>query len=218
MSSLIFYAEESQVLMATDTLATSLDGKPFKFTTKAFFLPHLQMLVAATGAGGFLGPWLARLNDGMIVRGIDLLNDHAPRNLDILWRGQKHQLSLTLDASVTVYHVGFSEVTGTIHVFAYRSANRFQSEPLPYGLHVKPECRIPAPFILPKDIQALMEAQRTIQAALPPEQRIYIGGEMEVHHLTKNGCHAYTLARFADYASDETAIYENFAAAKKQKR
>ena len=41
MSSLIFRTEREQVLVATDTLATSSDGKPGFFTTKAFIVPHL---------------------------------------------------------------------------------------------------------------------------------------------------------------------------------
>ena len=66
MSSLIFHTEQNQVMIATDTLATSPDGRPFKFTTKAFFLlPHLRMIIAGTGAGGFLGRWFIRVNDNL---------------------------------------------------------------------------------------------------------------------------------------------------------
>jgi hypothetical protein len=51
MSSLIFFTDSEQALIATDTLAVSPDGQPLKFTTKAFALPHLRMVIAGTGAG-----------------------------------------------------------------------------------------------------------------------------------------------------------------------
>ena len=65
-----------------------------------------------------------------------------------------------------------------------------------------------------------MDEQRAIQAARPKETRLYIGGEIEIHHLLKNGTQigfqAYTLDRFDDYTSDEAAMYENFRLAKEK--
>jgi len=49
MSSLIVATDETQVLVVTDTLATHPDGRPLKFTTKAFVVPHLNLIIAATG-------------------------------------------------------------------------------------------------------------------------------------------------------------------------
>ena len=57
MSSLIYFTQEQQVFVATDTLAVSPDGKPLMFTTKTLIVPHLQMMMAGTGAGGFLDRW-----------------------------------------------------------------------------------------------------------------------------------------------------------------
>jgi len=61
-----------------------------------------------------------------------------------------------------------------------------------------------------------MDDQRAIQASQPKEKRVYVGGEILVHHLSKDSCVVYTLDRFEDYESDETAIYENFHASKEQ--
>jgi hypothetical protein len=215
MSSLIFYTEESLVLVATDTLATSPDGRPFKYTTKAFILPHLRMIIAGTGVGGFLGRWFIEINDRMVVGGVDHLDYHTPSNLAAMWQGYKQEFSFTDSMTTTVYHFGFSEVTGVIHSYAYRSANGFQSERLEqYGLRVKPECPAPENFQFPKDIRKMMGDQRAIQAAKPKEQRIYIGGDIQIHHLGHDGFYAYTLDRFEDYDRDEKAMYENFRDAK----
>lgn len=215
MSSLIFFTDESQVLVATDTLATSPDGKPLKFTSKAFILPYLRLIIAGTGAGGFLGRWFVRINDRILVRGIDHLNYHAPGSLASMWPAFNQEFGFA-DISTTVYHFGFSEETGSIHSFAYRSTNEFRSERLePHGLRVKPECSVPDDYSLPRDIREMMDDQRAIQASQPKDKRVYIGGEIEIHRLSKDGFEVYTLDRFEDYARDEAAIYANFAASKK---
>src|SRR6266403_4262483 len=112
MSSLIAHTEKTQVLVATDTLATDLDGRPSKFTTKAFIVPHLKIIMAGVGTHGFLGRWFVRMNDMMVVRGIDHLDYHAPRSLTSLWQGCKQELSIPDTITTTVYHFGFSEITG----------------------------------------------------------------------------------------------------------
>jgi hypothetical protein len=217
MSSLIFHTEESQVLVATDTLATSPDGEPFKFTTKAFIVPHLKLIMAGTGTGGFPGRWFSRINDYMLVKGIDALNDHATRNLASMWRGYEQEVSLPDGATVTIYHFGFSEQTGFIHSFMYSSPD-FQSERLErYGIAVKPRCSVPENYELPKDIRTIMDDQRRLQASKPQNQRVFIGGEIHVHHLTRDGFHVYTLDRFEDYGADEAAMYENLHSAGKNR-
>jgi len=74
MSSLIFTVEQNQVLIGTDTLATTLEGKHAFFTSKVFSLPHLRLLICGTGFSGFLGSWFIHINDRMCVRGIEHLN------------------------------------------------------------------------------------------------------------------------------------------------
>jgi hypothetical protein len=95
-----------------------------------------------------------------------------------------------------------------MHGYAYRSTTGFQSEALvPYGLRVKPACEVPASYTLPNDIRAMMEDQRVKQARLPVHERVYIGGEIQIHHLTRDGCQVYRLDRFDDYSQDEQAMY-----------
>jgi hypothetical protein len=215
MSSLIFHSDPTQAFVATDTLAVSPDGKPLRFTTKAFIVPHLKLIIAGTGAGGFLGRWFVRINDDMRVKGIDHLDYHTSRILVANWQRFKQEFSITdTNRTTTVYHFGFSESTGLIRSFAYRSANDFRSEEIEYGLGRKPECEAHTDYQLPRDIRGMMDEQRAIQAARPKEERLYIGGEIEVHHLLKKDSQiafeAYTLDRFEDYSSAEAAMYDNF--------
>lgn len=210
MSSLIFYTDENQALIATDTLAVSYDGKPFKFTTKAFVIPHLSVIIAGTGFGGFCDRWLVQVNDRMVVRGIDNLDYHTTGSLADQWAKYKEEFSIPDHITTTVYHFGFSEEDHTIHSYAYRSTNGFRSESIRYGLAVKPECAVPDNYNLPVDIPSMMQHQRELQSHRPKEERLYIGGEIHVIHLTKNGFSIYPLARFDDFDSDEDAIYRNF--------
>ena len=211
MSSLLFFTDESQVFVATDTLVTSQDGKPSAFTTKAFIVPHIKLIIAGVGIQGFLGRWFVHINDKLVVRGIENLDYHTARSLASLWRRYKQELSIPDALTTTIYHFGFSETTGLIDSYAYRSANDVRSEPLEgYGLRLKPECTVPEAYSFPGDLRKMMGEQRAIQAAKPKDERLYIGGEIQVHHLMKSGFQVYTVDRFEDYASDETAIYDNF--------
>ena len=118
MSSLIYKVEKMQVFIATDTLAT-MNGRAMGFTTKAFPLPHLRMVIAGTGLAGFLDHWLVAVN-ALPVRGIDALNEHAQAGLLNVLRTFKKQFP-SMNETTSVYHFGFSENTGVIQSFAYKS-------------------------------------------------------------------------------------------------
>jgi len=210
MSSLIFATDETQAFIATDTLATSVDGEPAFFTTKALAVPHLRMLMAGTGVGGFLGRWFIQVSDRMVIKGIDNLDYHTPKGLGLLWQTYKGEYSIPDDCTTTVYHFGFSEEEGLIHSYAYRSVNNFRSESLQYGLGVKPEGKIPEPYQFPTDIRSIMDSQRAIQATRPKQERVYIGGEIIIHHLTEQSLTIYPWDAFEDYEANEQAIYDNF--------
>ena len=147
----------------------------------------------------------------MVVRGIDNLNDHATSSLSSDWSSFKKDFpSLPDSCTVTIYHFGFSESDGKVHVFAYRSSNGFVSERLPHGLAVKPGCEVHNNWELPKDFKTLMGRQRDAEAIKSESERIYIGGEIQVIHLTRDRCVLSSLGRFDDYEQTEESIYENF--------
>ena len=54
----------------------------------------------------------------------------------------------------------------------------------------------------------MMESQRTIQATRPKAERVNIGGEIIVHHLTHQRFTIYVLDEFEDCEANERAIYE----------
>lgn len=180
------------------------------FTTKAFVVPHLKMIVAGTGVAGFLGRWFVQINDRMVVRGVDHVDYHTPRTLAAVWREHRQEFAIPASAATAIYHFGFSEETGQVHSFVYKSKSNFRSEQLRHGLGVEPECSIPKEYELPTDIKSMMLEQRAIQASRPKPDRISIGGEIQIHHLTERGFRILTVDKFEDHDADELAIYENF--------
>lgn len=213
MSSLIFFTNETRALVATDTLATSdkVCGAAFNFTSKASIIPHLRMIIAGTGCGGFCDRWLLQINSGMIVRGIDNLDFHAPSNLALLWSGYKKKFAISDHATISIFHFGFSEEDQTIHSYMYSSTNNFESKTVPYGLSGKPEFKCPKPYELPKDFRFMMDSQRELQTSEAKENRIYIGGEIQLIRLEMDGFAVSSLGKFEDYYADEAAIYLNYS-------
>lgn len=210
MSSLIFATDAEQAFVATDTLAVSYDGEPSFFTTKAFIVPHLKMIIAGTGVTGLMSKWFVQVAHGMVVRGIEHLDYHTPDSLNRAWTQLGEELPIPDNFTTTIYHIGFSEEDGQMKSYAYRSKSDFDSEELTYGLRYKPECTVPENYRLPFDIPTMMQEQREIQALKPIENRVYIGGEILITHLTKDGFHSYNLCKFDDYDADEEAIYLNY--------
>lgn len=217
MSSLIFVIEETQVLVAADTLAVRQDGTPSYFTTKAFALPHLRMVIAGTGSAGFLDAWFYQINTRMRRRGIDHLNEYAPTGLARLWAEHNdlwEKAGVKPNTITTVYHFGFSETAELVHAFAYRSENGFRSDPIGYGTGAKPECTradLSVQQVLedPPIIRKMMDEQRAIQRNLPREQRLYIGGQIQVHCLAEKGYvySVFTMSHFDDFEEDAEVIY-----------
>jgi hypothetical protein len=146
----------------------------------------------------------------LIVSDVDNLNDHTPHNLAVAWSEWAKEFSVDVTAhTATVYHFGFSERTNMIHSYAYKSINDFKRILIPYGTHTKPECPVPEEAKFPRDLKLLMDRQRSMQAGLPIEQRVHVGGEIQVIHLTKVGFNVSTLAKFDDFKETEQEIYQN---------
>lgn len=210
MSSLIFYTDQENAIIATDTLVVDLMGNAQQYTSKAVLVPHLRLVIAGTGIAGFSSRWLIKVNDDMVVRGIEHLNYHATENLKKLFIAYQQEIGFPKNLTTTIYHIGVSEISDEVHAYAYRSDHDFASERLSYGLKAKPECAVPEGYELPSSIVSMMESQRTIQANKPVQERLYIGGEIHVIQFEISSFHCFRLHRFDDFTATEQSIYANF--------
>ena len=192
MSSLIFYTDQERALVVTDTLQVKF-GQPTNFTTKALYLPHLRLIVAGTGHGGFHDRWAHLVNFSAVARDVVDLNIGTPGGLRKLWARVDDDLKVR---TTTIYHFGVTTADQVV-AYAYRSANDFRSEPLEPGTGIKPKASMPEGDLL-EGIRAIMDEQRRLQEAAPAATRLYIGGEAIATYLTPAECRHWTLFRFSD--------------------
>lgn len=211
MSSLIFFTDATQIVVATDTLAVTPDGKPMLFSSKAHHLPHLRTIIAGTGMGMFAGDWAMEVNNRMILEGIMNLDYHAPGALRARWAKYRQDFALPESSTTTVYHFGLSKEDQSVVAFAYRSTSGFQSEQLPQGFGIKPECPLPEGNNILEIIPQMMNLQREIQSKVAPLERIYIGGEVVVMHLTSSSFSVYHPYSFPERPQDMKSIFRRYA-------
>jgi hypothetical protein len=200
----------SAAVVATDTLAVNLDGSARQFTTKAFIVPHLKMIIAGTGLAGFAGAWFQRVNEAMVVSDIDHLNFHTQKSLKNLFATEFSDFD-PKQISTTIYQIGVSQADGVMHGYSYSSFYDFEPRELMYGLSIKPAAGPEPDPANPRDIGQLMRDQRALQEQEPIDRKIYIGGEIQAIHLKSDGTAILsTIDRFEDFQEMEDQIYKNF--------
>lgn len=198
MSSLLFYTDENEAIVATDTLLHYSVDTPPGSVSKAFAVPHMRMIIAGTGLALLFNRWVGLVNNQGSALNVDAVNAHAPQELQALWSEMNHHVPALQDQTATIYHFGISDDSGKIHGFAYRSVSDFKSERLDYGLGVKPELMDKSGInwnSFPACAPDIMRAQSR-QEDEKSSDRVYIGGTTEVTHLTKDGFSIYSLGSF----------------------
>ncbi|WP_139192650.1 hypothetical protein [Pseudomonas sp. NFIX28] len=199
MSSLLFYSDAQEVIIATDTLLHYPDGAAPGYSSKAIAIPHLRMIVAGTGSAALFNRWIGLVNEQGFALDVDAVDAHAPKPLQSLWQELNNQFPSLRDQTATIYHFGFSEKTGKIHGYSYRSKSNFASEWLAYGLGVKPPLADNADIDLssfPDCAVEIMQAQE-MQENQKAVDRVYIGGSVQINHLTRSGFSIYSLGELA---------------------
>lgn len=209
MSSLIFYTDEKQALVATDTLVVSKEDRgPLYFTSRAVYVPHLRTIIASTGPDRFMEQWFSVVNQ-LRVNDIHELNDRAPGHLNRLFGWFNSVNSGEAPKEATLHHIGFSPNELKIYSFVYGSSDSFKPEPLAYGLAIQPPCALPeGDFRFIEDVPGLMDKQRKEQIEREPHNQPDIGGEIYGMYLTAEGCNIFKLGVFADYPDDRQRIKE----------
>lgn len=192
------------ITVLTDTLATTPDGQPFLYCTKATPVPHMQLVMVGTGLGDLADRWAAFLRNRVRALDVEMLDVHTPAALRQLWRDLAEELTLPATVTATIYHLGVAQGDGQCRTYAYRSNSDFVSERLPdAGSLVKPEPAQPSEpdFASLDALIALAERVRTEQRSSPTEKRIHIGGELMLTLVNPQGMMIRRVHRFDDYES-----------------
>lgn len=228
MSSVIFVINETEVILGTDTLAVpyEAEGGTCFFSSKAYSLPHMNMIMAASGDTNFLEKWWMYLNAHTVYPGIESVSWSAQANLQKMWREHKAEKSRPESCEQAIYMFGISEFTGEVLGFTHVSfEDDFRAEEISFRakgqpmIFAKPNCTIPEnsqELGIVKTFFTMMLDQRARQVGkLYPgsDGRARIGGELQIHHLAREGCAVYKPARFDDYDDVEKALWGDFRAA-----
>jgi hypothetical protein len=205
MTALVFWNSAETVVVAMDTLAMTADTRqPYFYMSKAFPLPHLEMLMCGTGVGDLSKDWYFRLQK-FLAYDIVCLDQFVQSSL--LELASKYNLNADLTA--TIYHFGYSLTERCYVGYAYRSTNQFRSERLPYGLATKPPIQDPKLGQFPDDFIELVKRQRFEDEQLPEAERIFIGGEIQTYILQNRSINIQTVYRFDDYQDTYQAMLSN---------
>jgi hypothetical protein len=196
----MFLNTTAAVMVVNDTLATTPETDALMLVSKCFVVPHLNMVIASTGAAEIGQRWAHMAQTRMLCRGIDMCDCHAPDMLRRI-RGEVESESGPMPGTATVYHFGLSEERDHYVGYAYRSEKDFRSEELGEGFGVKP-----VPAVIPDDVPASLEewldlavALRAEQDALPVKDRVCIGGELFLTRLADGGIGVTKIFRFPDF-------------------
>jgi hypothetical protein len=200
MSLLLFQLDPESVIVATDTLATRVDSRPFLLVSKCTVLPHLGSVIAFTGTAAIGQRWAAMVQTNLLCRDFDMLDQHTPENLRRI-AAEVEEEHGPISGSSTVYHFGYSDIDTKYVGYAYRSEKNFDSERLDYGFGMKPP-----PAAIPADnpatfeeIVELADQIRNEQNALPLSERLHIGGDLVSTVLVEGAIHVTKVHRFADF-------------------
>jgi len=189
MTVLHYVLEEQAVYLLTDTVVSDpATMRPMAFTSKVFSAPHWQGVMTGTGICPFVVEWAFTSMSTILARDFVHLDEYAPKALRRLY--PKYQKMAGPAATSTVYHFGFNEDEGRFVGFAYRSANKFVSERLPYAIGLKPDPEYgPEEAVelnaFPADFISVAQRQKTRDEAKPINERVGVGGKLIAYYLNR---------------------------------
>lgn len=205
MTALVFALQPDQVYIAMDTFVVGADDRlPMAFQQKFITIPSSDLLVAGTGHAGFIGGWFGYLQSLPLLGDIEDLNMIAPAILKASADAAGGLGSLT----ATLYHFGYSSVQKRYIGYAYRSTSDFQPSSLQDGLGLKPIVQVPTTenIEFPKFMVDIVIQQQKQDRALPVEEQVGIGGEVEFSVLSGRTITTTTVHRFSSYEGEKQYI------------
>jgi len=203
VTALVFALLQDTVWIAADTLSLTGGGRPFKYASKIYPLPHLSGAMVGTGDMNVVVDWFTQIQMNVVARSFLYLNTVGPQQLLTI-----HAKYGDLNArTTTIYHFGYDENEMRFRGFALRSSKDYEPEELIYGLGIKPYgeelgaglTAIAINYPIQEIIVRLMEEQKRRDDALLPHERVGIGGEIHILNLNKDEQFMWRCHRFPDY-------------------
>ena len=131
-----------------------------------------------------------------VVEDLVHLGKFAQRELQKLWGTYSDH-----GGTSTIYHFCWDRYDSRYRAFAFRSTGGFASEELGYGIGTKPGVPNAKLVAYPDSFIEVMVKQRESQSAKSLEDRVFIGGEIQLACMEKGGpLSISTVHRFPDYS------------------
>ncbi|MFL1546984.1 hypothetical protein [Pseudomonas sp. O39] len=198
MSSLLFYTDDNEATVVTDTLVVTPSEEFLGHANKAVSVDRLRLITAGTGVADVFINWISFVNDESAALDVDSLNDEATKRLQSIWGEVQRNTPAFADQTATIYLFGLSNDSGHIHGYVYRSTSKFASARIPQGLAMKPALTVEELgtveyWDFPDCSKEIIRLQAAIEGAKPKGQRVLIGGNANLIRLTKDGSEFMTL-------------------------
>ena len=210
MSSLIFEITDNSVAVAVDTMCVDELGSFRGHVSKAFAIPHLQVVIAGTGVLDVIERFFIAINSSSALNH-DELAEKSGDLLAEIWEDWKQSAEIRRSSdgeaigdpgiTTTVFQFGFSHAAGRYEAVQYHSGEGFRAERIPRSdnLFYKP----PAPLLGEKqngiaEIARIMLSQRAHESSKPASKRIHIGGDILLLCIDQQGVTIRKVYSFAD--------------------
>ncbi|MEI3866631.1 hypothetical protein V6S02_05980 [Microbacterium sp. CCNWLW134] len=207
MSMLIFSQTEENLILWTDTLVVDTDHRPTGLAQKAWALPDINVLVAATGTAEIALSFVENLNRASGLTDIEDVNGRAT--------GVLQAIHDTLEAHVgnigrsTIYVWGFPADGGKLVRYIYRSMNNYQPERYvgdQFGAKPSPPGR---ELEMPSSHEDVIElALQLQQINRDSEHGVPSGGELIATYLQRGDVRTQLIFQFPDLEESLKAIKE----------
>lgn len=193
MSSIVFDVSPGGALVAVDTMCTDANGAFRYHVSKAFAVPHLNLVVAVTGWLDLAERFVAALNRCGFVEH-DEVALHASDILAEIWKDRHAGLGEPSAGSnpdivtSTIFQFGYSASRGAFEVVQYASGDDFRPQrATDVAAHKPPAPLVGEPEQGDAEIVRIMRSQRLHEQRKPPEGRVHIGGSILVFVIDHRG-------------------------------
>jgi hypothetical protein len=191
MTALNYVLDSEFLWLVTDTLCTATPkNRPYIYSTKVHAIPHLSGILAMTGQGLFALECLKALMVRLIARDVMDADPDVPEIYRELWEKHLQLISKerthATNVKTTIYHFGWVQSENRIVGLEYKAENNFVSERIPDGCWMHPNTVPDITVRQPHDLIRITMKQKTIDDALPSENRAGIGEDFHFVALTKD--------------------------------
>ncbi|HHV25994.1 MAG TPA: hypothetical protein GXX63_02220 [Tissierellia bacterium] len=200
MTALIFNYNSNCVAIAMDTLAHSFDKTSFLYESKFYYFEKEKTAICGVGNSGIKKDWYNFVLNNIPTKNIIEINKIATEKLLVF----DNKYPDEFDA--TIYNFGYNEGKDKFEGFVYRKENGFISEKLYHGFGTRPKVdnnKIVSIYsnmelINKKDIInyifiQVMKEQKKADDRNKIEDRVFIGGDIELLIMTKDSCSFNTI-------------------------